>query len=213
MLIFFSIRFAELSLGLLRIPVHLKFLGDVGTIYMMYWASQKEELCSVSYSDSGISCCYCALGSDSVFTDYTDYFTLHLILSLAIACTFRKNYIKKDTVQRMRLDEEVFVDFFREYTNVTVSVLTAGRFILFCNYSSFSHIMWQYQYSKSLPATVECMYFSCPIHHLDNINFAFKHFLFLLFSEILSLQRGPESWEQSTDSGWSKGACFSWKSG
>ncbi|CAM0944174.1 unnamed protein product [Alopecurus aequalis] len=31
----------------------------------------------------------------------------------------QKNYIKEDTVERMRLDEDVLMDFFREYTNVT----------------------------------------------------------------------------------------------
>ncbi|KAK1619844.1 hypothetical protein QYE76_025361 [Lolium multiflorum] len=31
----------------------------------------------------------------------------------------QKNYIKEETVERMRLDEEVLMDFFREYTNVT----------------------------------------------------------------------------------------------
>jgi hypothetical protein len=30
----------------------------------------------------------------------------------------------------MRLDEEVLMDFFREYTNVTVSILIAGSFVL-----------------------------------------------------------------------------------
>ncbi|XP_051192706.1 exocyst complex component SEC6 [Lolium perenne] len=31
----------------------------------------------------------------------------------------QKSYIKEETVERMRLDEEVLMDFFREYTNVT----------------------------------------------------------------------------------------------
>ncbi|KAL5982043.1 hypothetical protein ACLOJK_016111 [Asimina triloba] len=33
----------------------------------------------------------------------------------------QRNYIKEETIERMRLDEEVIVDFFREYINVTVS--------------------------------------------------------------------------------------------
>jgi exocyst complex component 3 len=37
----------------------------------------------------------------------------------------QKNYIKEEMVERMRLDEEVLMDFFREYTNVTVSILAA----------------------------------------------------------------------------------------
>ncbi|KAG9455342.1 hypothetical protein H6P81_008246 [Aristolochia fimbriata] len=44
----------------------------------------------------------------------------------------QKNYIKEETVERMRLDEEVLTDFFREYINVTkvenrVSVLSELR--------------------------------------------------------------------------------------
>jgi exocyst complex component 3 len=42
----------------------------------------------------------------------------------------QKNYIKEETVERMRLDEEVLMDFFREYTNVTVNILIAGSFVL-----------------------------------------------------------------------------------
>lgn len=35
----------------------------------------------------------------------------------------QKNYIREETIERMRLDEEVLMDFFREYINVTVSTL------------------------------------------------------------------------------------------
>ncbi|KAF5184696.1 Exocyst complex component sec6, partial [Thalictrum thalictroides] len=31
----------------------------------------------------------------------------------------QRNYIKEDTIERMRLDEEVLMDFFREYLNVS----------------------------------------------------------------------------------------------
>lgn len=34
----------------------------------------------------------------------------------------QKNYIREETVERMRLDEEVIMDFFREYIGVTVSI-------------------------------------------------------------------------------------------
>ncbi|KAF9615952.1 hypothetical protein IFM89_027300 [Coptis chinensis] len=33
----------------------------------------------------------------------------------------QRNYIKEETIERMRLDEEVLMDFFREYINVSVS--------------------------------------------------------------------------------------------
>lgn len=33
----------------------------------------------------------------------------------------QKNYIKEETIERMRLDEEVLMDFFREYLSVSVS--------------------------------------------------------------------------------------------
>ncbi|XP_058216279.1 exocyst complex component SEC6-like [Rhododendron vialii] len=33
----------------------------------------------------------------------------------------QKNYIKEETIERMRLDEEVIMDFFREYITVSVS--------------------------------------------------------------------------------------------
>ena len=201
MLIFLSIRFAELSLGLLRIPVHLKFLGDVGTIYMMYWASQKEELCSDSYSDSRISCCYCTLGSDSVFTDYTDYFTLHLILSLAIACTFRKNYIKKTQ--------------FREWGWMEKCLWISSENMLIWQYV-YSLLEDSYYFVTTVPSATLCGSINIQNHFLQQLNicifpvqyitwitliFHSNTFLFLLFSEILSLQRGPESWEQSTDFG------------
>jgi hypothetical protein len=42
----------------------------------------------------------------------------------------QKNYIKEDTIERMRLDEEVLMDFFREHINVTVSLVSEGS--LFC---------------------------------------------------------------------------------
>nr|CAB3448103.1 unnamed protein product [Digitaria exilis]CAB3504559.1 unnamed protein product [Digitaria exilis] len=35
----------------------------------------------------------------------------------------QKNYIKEDTIERMRLDEEVLMDFFREHINVTPEVV------------------------------------------------------------------------------------------
>jgi exocyst complex component 3 len=33
----------------------------------------------------------------------------------------QRNYIKEETIERMRLDEEVIMDFFREYITVSVS--------------------------------------------------------------------------------------------
>jgi len=35
----------------------------------------------------------------------------------------QKNYIKEETIERMRLDEEVIMDFFREHISVSVSYL------------------------------------------------------------------------------------------
>ena len=35
--------------------------------------------------------------------------------------TLQKNHIKEETIERMRLDEEVLMDFFREYISVSVS--------------------------------------------------------------------------------------------
>lgn len=50
----------------------------------------------------------------------------------------QKNYIKEETIERMRLDEEVLMDFFREYLSVSVSsdpyVYT---FSIYCNPVSF----------------------------------------------------------------------------
>lgn len=47
----------------------------------------------------------------------------------------------------MRLDEEVLMDFFREHTSVTVSIITAGSFVLFTATTPLiNNIMWQYEY-------------------------------------------------------------------
>lgn len=41
--------------------------------------------------------------------------------SLTCFWLLQKNHIKEETIERMRLDEEVIVDFFREYISVSVS--------------------------------------------------------------------------------------------
>ena len=46
------------------------------------------------------------------------YIILHFMYS-------QKNYIKEETIERMRLDEEVLIDLFREYISVSVCSLTS----------------------------------------------------------------------------------------
>lgn len=60
----------------------------------------------------------------------------------------------------MRLDEEVLMDFFREHTSVTVSIITAGSFVLFTATTPLiNNIMWQYEYWKAFSARVGCIHF------------------------------------------------------
>ncbi|RZR75942.1 hypothetical protein BHM03_00000527 [Ensete ventricosum] len=47
---------------------------------------------------------------------------LHRFHGLSNSCIFtmQRNYIREETIERMRLDEEVLMDFFREHLSVTV---------------------------------------------------------------------------------------------
>lgn len=51
----------------------------------------------------------------------TTYHLYDNIVSLII--WVQKNYIQENTLERMKLDEEVIMDFFREYISVSVSAL------------------------------------------------------------------------------------------
>lgn len=39
----------------------------------------------------------------------------------SVMSSLQKSYIKEETIERMKLDEEVLIDFFREYISVSVS--------------------------------------------------------------------------------------------
>lgn len=45
----------------------------------------------------------------------------HGLKSNGIVISLQKHHIKEETIERMRLDEEVLMDFFREYISVSVS--------------------------------------------------------------------------------------------
>lgn len=42
---------------------------------------------------------------------------------IIVVFALQKNYIKEETIERMKLDEEVLIDFFREYISSSVSLL------------------------------------------------------------------------------------------
>ena len=93
----------------------------------------------VSPISSKIAYCQTQILSETLMTSM--HIRFH-ILSNSCIFTMQKNYIREETIERMRLDEEVLMDFFREHLSVTVSICPLLFLLssLFCNSLYLLHL-------------------------------------------------------------------------